>query len=84
MQVMDYSATEALRDGRVVEVCALGPEDRSGPLAAVDWTSEQSLYWRLFGFQRDIAEREVDFHVNVDFVRLFLIDPDADRAPQSC
>jgi hypothetical protein len=34
--------------------------------------------------KRDIAEREVDFHINVDFVILFLIDPDADRAPQSC
>ena len=31
LQVMDYSATEALRDGRVVEVCALGPEDRLLP-----------------------------------------------------
>jgi RimJ/RimL family protein N-acetyltransferase len=64
----DYSASEVLRDGRMVEIRALKPEDRADMLAAVGRTSEQSLYRRFFAFKRDFTEREVDFYVNVDFV----------------
>jgi RimJ/RimL family protein N-acetyltransferase len=64
----DYSATEGLRDGRLFQIRALRPKDRSGLLAAVGRTSEQSLYRRFFGFKRDFTEREVDFYINVDFV----------------
>jgi RimJ/RimL family protein N-acetyltransferase len=67
-QMKDYSATERLRDGRLFEIRALRPEDRSGLLAAVSRTSEQSLYRRFFGFKRDFTEREVDFYINIDFV----------------
>jgi RimJ/RimL family protein N-acetyltransferase len=68
LQARDYSATETLRDGRKVEIRALRPEDRAGLLAAVDRTSDQSLYRRFFGFKRSFTDQEVDFYVNVDFV----------------
>lgn len=68
MQARDYSATEALRNGRTVEIRGLKPEDRDGLLAAVDRTSGQSLYRRFFSFKRGFTDKEIDFYVNVDFV----------------
>jgi GNAT superfamily N-acetyltransferase len=68
LKFKDHSAAETLRNGRVVEIRALRPEDRAGLLAAVGRTSEQSLYRRFFGFKRGFTEREIDFYVNVDFV----------------
>lgn len=68
VQAHDYSAIEVLRDGRTVVVRALRPEDRTGLLAAVGRSSDQSLYRRFFGFKRGFTDQEVDFYVNVNFV----------------
>src|SRR5919112_3208532 len=68
MQARDYSAVETLRDGRTAEIRALRPEDRAGLLAAVERTSDQSLYRRFFAFKRGFTDQEIDFYVNVDFV----------------
>ncbi|MGW9822326.1 hypothetical protein [Methylorubrum extorquens] len=43
-----YSVIERLRDGRTLEIRALLPGDRVGVLAAIDHSSAQSLYRRLF------------------------------------
>jgi RimJ/RimL family protein N-acetyltransferase len=67
-QMKDFSAAETLRDGRVFQIRALRPDDRSGLLAAVGRISERSLYRRFFGFKRNFTEREVDFYINIDFV----------------
>ena len=68
MHAKDYAAVEALRNGRMVEIRALQPDDREGLLAAVDRTSRQSLYRRFFSFKRSFTDQEIDFYVNVDFV----------------
>ncbi|MDF2810896.1 MAG: GCN5-related N-acetyltransferase [Microvirga sp.] len=68
MQAREYSATEALRDGRAVQIRALKPEDQDGLLAAIGRTSGQSLYRRFFSYKRGFTDREIDFYVNVDFV----------------
>jgi RimJ/RimL family protein N-acetyltransferase len=63
-----YSAIEALRDGRRVEIRALGPGDRADLLAAVGRTSGQSLYRRFFAVKRGFTEPEITFFLNPDFV----------------
>src|SRR5215470_14872486 len=63
-----YSAVEALRDGRKVEIRALRPDDRDDLVAAVGRVSSQSLYRRFFAVKRNFSEREVEFFSNVDFV----------------
>ena len=68
MPVREYSAIETLRDGRATEIRALRPEDRAGLLAAVDRTSDRSLYRRFFAFKRGFTDQEVDFYLKVDFV----------------
>jgi RimJ/RimL family protein N-acetyltransferase len=63
-----YSAVERLRDGRQVEIRALGPADRAGLLDAVAQMSEEARYRRFFAPKRTFSEREIEFYVNVDFV----------------
>jgi RimJ/RimL family protein N-acetyltransferase len=62
-----YAAVEALRDGTRVEIRALRPDDRAAILAAVDHTSERSLYRRFFATRRSFTEQEIAFFLNVDF-----------------
>jgi GNAT superfamily N-acetyltransferase len=68
-QAAAHSVVEKLSDGRSVTIRALKPEDRSAMLSAVGRVSAQSLYRRFFGPKRGFTEREVDFFVNVDFVK---------------
>jgi RimJ/RimL family protein N-acetyltransferase len=62
-----YSAVEALRDGRRIEIRALTPDDRTALLSAVDRTSTESLYRRFFSARRRFTERETAYFLNVDF-----------------
>jgi RimJ/RimL family protein N-acetyltransferase len=68
MEAAKYSVTEALRDGRWVEIRALRPDDRADLLAAAARASEQSLYRRFFAVRRSFTEREIAFFLNPDFV----------------
>jgi GNAT superfamily N-acetyltransferase len=68
LQAANYSAFEALRNGRRVEIRALRPDDRADLIAAVGRSSAQSLYRRFFAVKRDFAEPEIEFFLNVDFV----------------
>jgi ribosomal protein S18 acetylase RimI-like enzyme len=67
-KVEEYSAIEALRDGRRVEIRALRPDDRADLIAAVGRTSDRSLYRRFFGLKRSFTDQEAAYFVNVDFV----------------
>ena len=64
----NYSAVEATRDGRRLEIRALKPQDQEGLHAAVDRSSPQSRYRRFFGAKRSFSDKEVNFFMNVDFV----------------
>jgi GNAT superfamily N-acetyltransferase len=64
----NYCATESLRDGRVVEIRALRPDDKDDMLAAVGRTGTQSLQRRFFVVKRGFSEKEIAFFINVDFV----------------
>jgi GNAT superfamily N-acetyltransferase len=68
LEAARYSAMERLRDGRMVEIRALTPDDKPGLLAAIDRTGSQSMYRRFFGAKREFSEKERTFFLNVDFV----------------
>ena len=67
-EASNYSAIEATRDGREIEIRALKPEDQAGLIAAVRRSSDQSLYRRFFGFKRHFSDQEIAYFLNVDFV----------------
>ena len=68
MEAAKYSAVEALRDGRPVEIRALRPDDQAELLAAVDRSSAKSRYRRFFGAKRYFSDKEIAYFVNIDFV----------------
>jgi RimJ/RimL family protein N-acetyltransferase len=69
LHAAEYRAVELLRDGRKIEIRALRPQDRAQLIAAVGHASAQSLYRRFFAVRRHFSEQEIDFFVNVDFVK---------------
>jgi RimJ/RimL family protein N-acetyltransferase len=69
MTPSEYSAVETLRNGRRVEIRALRPADRAGLLEAVANMSEEARYRRFFAPKRSFSEKEIEFYLNVDFVR---------------
>ncbi len=66
-EAADYSALEHLRDGRVVTIRAVRPDDRADMLAAFGRTSMQSLQRRFFIPKKGFSEREIAFFLNIDF-----------------
>jgi len=69
MDASHYSVAETLRGGRRAEIRALRSEDRAGLLAAVANMSDEARYRRFFAPKRAFSEKEVDYFLNVDFVR---------------
>lgn len=69
MDASHYSVAETLRGGRRAEIRALAPGDRAGLLAAVGNMSDAARYRRFFAPKRAFSEKEVDYFLNVDFVR---------------
>jgi GNAT superfamily N-acetyltransferase len=65
----NYSAREILRDGGVIEIRALRPEDEAGMLAAVERTSAQSLQRRFFVTKRHFSDKERTYFMEVDFAK---------------
>lgn len=69
MDASEYSAVETLRNGRRAEIRALKPADRAGLLKVVAQMSEEARYRRFFAPKRSFSEKEIEFYLNVDFVR---------------
>ena len=67
MEASQYSAAEALRDGRPIQVRALRPEDREAMGRAAHGMSEESIYRRLFSPRHYMSEQEIAYYMNVDF-----------------
>jgi RimJ/RimL family protein N-acetyltransferase len=63
-----YSAAEALRDGRRLDIRAFKASDRLELESAAAGASTQTLYRRFFTVKRHFSEREREFFLNVDFV----------------
>lgn len=69
MDASHYSVVETLRGGRRAEIRALTPSDRAGLLAAVADMSDEARYRRFFAPKRAFSAKEIDYFLNVDFVR---------------
>jgi RimJ/RimL family protein N-acetyltransferase len=68
MNAASYAVRENLRDGSMIEIRALKPEDEAGMLAAVERTSAQSLQRRFFVMKRSFSEKERTYFMQVDFL----------------
>jgi RimJ/RimL family protein N-acetyltransferase len=82
MNAADYAVTERLRNGTVLQIRALHPNDRAEMLAAVGRFSTETLHRRFFAPKRYFSEREIEFFLNVDFrnhVALVAVLPEGGR-----
>src|SRR5258708_4450851 len=68
MQAAQFSATERLPRGKIIEIRMLRPDDRHGLLAALYRSSDQSRYRRFFSPKRGFTKDEFDYFLNIDFV----------------
>ena len=68
MNAAKYAVVERLRNGRRIEIRALRPEHRADLVAAINRSSERSLYQRFFYPKRRFTEEEVAYFVELDFI----------------
>ena len=64
-----YSEIETLRDGRKIEIRATKPDDRDEMMKGIGRTSDKSLYRRFFSPKRGFSEKEVNYFMDIDFVK---------------
>jgi GNAT superfamily N-acetyltransferase len=64
-----YSEIETLRDGRKIEIRATTPQDRDEMMKGIGRTSDKSLYRRFFSPKRGFSEKEVNYFMDIDFVK---------------
>ena len=64
--IANHIAHEQLRDGSLIDVRALRPEDETAMLAALEQTSAQSLQRRFFAMKRHFSDKERAFFLDVD------------------
>jgi RimJ/RimL family protein N-acetyltransferase len=68
MDSSQYSASETLRDGRVLQIRALKPSDREQLAVALRRMSDESIYRRFFSPKQRFTDQEISYYLNVDFV----------------
>jgi RimJ/RimL family protein N-acetyltransferase len=68
MDASQYSAAEALRDGRPVEIRAQRPSDEAALREAIKRMSAESIYRRFFFPKRSATDQEREFYLHPDFV----------------
>jgi RimJ/RimL family protein N-acetyltransferase len=68
--LVNYTSTERLRDGRAVTIRAIRPDDKGLLIDALDKISPRSLYLRLFSAKRKFSDNELNQVTAVDFVNV--------------
>ena len=65
----NYSVQETLKNGLMVTIRAITPQDRDALLAAYKELDERTIHFRFFGPKPEVSERELKEATDVDFVR---------------
>ena len=63
-----YKAIETLRNGQVVTIRAIRPEDRKLLMEAFPEMDQHSLYLRFFSTKNSISEEELKHYTEIDFI----------------
>ena len=68
--LLNYTSTEHLRDGRSLTIRAIRPDDKGFLIDALSRVSPQSFYFRLFSAKRKFSDEEMNQFIAVDFVNV--------------
>jgi GNAT superfamily N-acetyltransferase len=66
-EIANYSVMERLRDGRLIKIRAIRPDDGGSMADALRKVSPESLYRRTFSAKRDLGEHDIRQLTDVDF-----------------
>ena len=64
----EFSVDDVLKDGTLVTIRAVRPDDRDRLLKAFRLLEKESIYTRFFTHRNDPSDAQLDRAVNVDFV----------------
>jgi RimJ/RimL family protein N-acetyltransferase len=68
MALATYTTRERLRDGLLIRIRALRPEDEANLLVAISRTGAKSRQRRFFVTKRGFSDAEKEFFMKIDFV----------------
>lgn len=63
-----YQVDETLLDGGLIHIRAIQPDDRERLLEHFHSLSEESVYYRFFGFKHNLSDQELTQLTQLDFV----------------
>jgi len=66
--IVNYAVTERLKDGRLITIRAVRPDDKGLVIEAFHEMSAESLYRRLFAVKKDLTDEDLKRATEVDFV----------------
>jgi GNAT superfamily N-acetyltransferase len=64
----NHAVRETLRDGTVILIRAIRPDDKQRLLQHFSGLSEQSVYYRFFGLKRSLSETDLHRLTELDFI----------------
>jgi RimJ/RimL family protein N-acetyltransferase len=64
-----YQVDETLLDGGLIHIRAIKPDDRERLLEHFHSLSEESVYYRFFGFKHNLSDQELTQFTQLDFVK---------------
>ncbi|HTT75743.1 MAG TPA: GNAT family N-acetyltransferase [Candidatus Binataceae bacterium] len=69
MDPAHYQVDETLRDGGLIHIRSIRPNDRERLLEHFKSLSEQSVYYRFFGLKHSLSDKELTQFTQLDFVK---------------
>jgi len=77
----NYQAETALKDGRLLLIRSIRPDDKAALADAFRQSSRESVYSRFLAYKKELTEEELAYLTELDFIHhvgLFAILPEAD------
>jgi RimJ/RimL family protein N-acetyltransferase len=69
LDLADYQVDEMLLDGGLIHIRAILPDDRERLLEHFHSLSEESVYYRFFGFKHSLSDQELTQFTQLDFIK---------------
>jgi GNAT superfamily N-acetyltransferase len=67
MDLSNYSAHENLRDGEIIHIRAICPEDKRRLLEGFSRLSRNSVIYRFLGSKKELTQEELIYFTEIDF-----------------
>jgi len=78
-----YSADVLLRNGSMIHIRAIRPDDKQRLLELFHSLSDQSVYYRFFSPKKELSPAELDFLTELDFVQRVALAAVVPRDPEA-